>query len=109
MPDPSKTLNLIHDFALRMFPDDSGQWTVAEMVAETNRQYSSPEDCQFGEHQFRNAIRGLRQRKTEFPNADSIEEIPCAGGTRYPPISARLILRTVIRGRLPKKLTQTES
>ncbi len=76
------------------------------MVAATQKQYEAPDDLQITEPQFRNAIRSLRERTTKFPLADSIDEIPCSDATRYPPASARLILRTVIRGRLPKNLAQ---
>lgn len=104
----SNTLNLIHAFALQMFPDDSGEWTVSEIVIATQRQYNAPDDVQFNEQQFRHAVRGLRQRKEKFPTAASIEEIPCQDAARYPPASARLILRTVIRGRLPNNFIQNQ-
>ncbi|HEY0075923.1 MAG TPA: hypothetical protein VGB77_17605 [Abditibacteriaceae bacterium] len=108
MSNTSPTLNAIHDFVTRMFPDESGQWTVTEMVAATKLQYNADGDLRINVSQFRSAIRALRRRKSEFAKAETIEEIPCPDATRYPPASCRLILRTVIRGRLPKNLSQSE-
>lgn len=106
LPCPNPPLNAVHDFVTRLFPDNSGSWSVSEMMRVVEPLYCHPDDVKINRDGFYDAIDRLTRRKEEFPSADAIECIPARGGYRYPPRSCRLIVREMIRGRLPKDFRQ---
>ncbi|RYX84183.1 hypothetical protein EON83_10835 [bacterium] len=101
--EPTPSLNPVHEFVCGVFPDDSGSWTIAEMVRISESLYCSPhEDVKITRSKFYDAVDRLNERSTQFEQADKITVIPSRDGYRYPATSCRLILREVIRGQLPK-------
>ncbi|RYG53832.1 hypothetical protein EON80_32320 [bacterium] len=101
-PDPSTpSLNSVHEFVRGVFPDDSGTWTMTEMVRVAEDLYNASGDLSITRTKFYDAVERLSTRSTQFEDADKITVIPSKDGYRYPAASCRLILREVIKGRLP--------